>query len=470
MSVVVNTVKVALSGAIPAGSNVIGGVTQSGSWSVSVSGTPSVSVSNASIAVTQSGSWTVAATQSGTWDIGSITTLPALPTGTNTIGAVTQSGTWTVEAPVGGLQVYTATVGDSTSTYTKGVPALVADSFGAWSPPQITSNNDLKVEVRGTTYDGAAFTAGDPGVAMMGVDDLNDEWRPIEVSNSGELKTNVMNTVDVAVTGGVTVSTAPGSPVEITDGGATISIDDGSGSITVDGTVAISNASIPVTDNGGSLTVDGTVAATQSGTWNIGSVTTLPSLVAGSATIGSIASITTGITPGTGATDLGKAEDSVHSSGDVGVAVWGVRNDNAATAGTGANGEYASLSVDASGVLFTKSPHRPTPYDLISTNSTNATSVSATANTVLYGYYISNTNSSFRYVKFYNKASAPTVGTDTPVLVLAIPGSGAANVSFPAGINFTTGLAFATTTGAADSDTGAVAANEIIVNLVYATY
>lgn len=129
----------------------------------------------------------------------------------------------------------------------------------------------------------------------------------------------------------------------------------------------------------------------------------------------------------------------------------------------------AGVSSDGIAVVA-KRVHKPAPYKLNSAASTNATSVSATANTLLYGYYISNTNSSVRYVKFYNKASAPTVGTDTPVLVLAIPGSGAANVSFPAGINFTTGLAFATTTGAADSDTGAVALNEVIVNLVYATY
>lgn len=178
----------------------------------------------------------------------------------------------------------------------------------------------------------------------------------------------------------------------------------------------------------------------------------------------------TRIIPGTTATSLGKAEDDAHASGDVGVAVWGVRNDNAATSFSGANGDYTPHAVDAAGSQFVKSPYRPTPYKLNSAATTNATSVSATANTLLFGYYISNTNSSVRYVKFYNKASAPTVGTDTPVLVLAIPGSGAANVSFPAGVNFTTGLAFATTTGAADSDTTAVAANEVIVNLVYATY
>lgn len=61
-----NTVTVSLGAALPAGSNVIGAVTQS-----------------------------------GTWNIGSITTLPALPTGSNVIGGVTQSGSWTVTANAG---------------------------------------------------------------------------------------------------------------------------------------------------------------------------------------------------------------------------------------------------------------------------------------------------------------------------------------------------------------------------------
>jgi hypothetical protein len=184
---------------------------------------------------------------------------------------------------------------------------------------------------------------------------------------------------------------------------------------------------VPVSDNGGSLTVDGSVGITG----------TVPvSDNGGSLTV------------------------------DGTVAVSSVGGTVAATQ----SGGWTVTSNAGSGTMLVKRSHQPTPYKLNSAASTNATSVSATANTLLYGYYISNTNSSVRYVKFYNKASAPTVGTDTPVLVLAIPGSGAANVSFPAGVNFTTGLAFATTTGAADNDTGAVAANEVIVNLVYATY
>ncbi len=84
---------------------------------------------------------------------------------------------------------------------------------------------------------------------------------------------------------------------------------------------------------------------------------------------------------------------------------------------------------------------------------------------------VTNTNAAVRYLKIYNKASAPIVGTDTPVLVFAIPaattGAGSNIPIGVPGIKFVTGIAFALTTGAADSDTAAVAANEIIVNLAY---
>lgn len=110
-----------------------------------------------------------------------------------------------------------------------------------------------------------------------------------------------------------------------------------------------------------------------------------------------------------------------------------------------------------------------TATKLISAASTNATSVKASAGT-LYMVSAINLNAAARYLKFYNKASAPTVGTDTPVLTFAIPGNTAGAgfiISVPQGIEFTTGIAFALTTAAADADTGAVAASEIIVNLAY---
>jgi len=104
-----------------------------------------------------------------------------------------------------------------------------------------------------------------------------------------------------------------------------------------------------------------------------------------------------------------------------------------------------------------------TGFRLISAASTNATSLKASAGTLYQLYAV-------RYIKFYNKASAPTVGTDTPVATFPIPASATGagfQINFDPGFDFSTGIAYATTTGVADSDTAAVAANEIIVVGVY---
>lgn len=103
---------------------------------------------------------------------------------------------------------------------------------------------------------------------------------------------------------------------------------------------------------------------------------------------------------------------------------------------------------------------------LISAATTNATSLKGSAGQ-LGGWYIFNANAATRYVKFYNKATAPTVGTDTPVWVIAVPAGGAANMEFTNGLAFSTGIAYATTTGIADSDNTAVAANDLVINLAY---
>lgn len=58
----------------------------------------------------------------------------------------------------------------------------------------------------------------------------------------------------------------------------------------------------------------------------------------------------TSVVPGTGATNLGKAEDAAHASGDVGVMALVVRND-ANTSLVSADGDYAPLQVDANGSL-----------------------------------------------------------------------------------------------------------------------
>lgn len=105
-----------------------------------------------------------------------------------------------------------------------------------------------------------------------------------------------------------------------------------------------------------------------------------------------------------------------------------------------------------------------TKYYLSSAASTNAAVVKASAG-VVYGIQVFNTNASVRYLRFYNKASAPTVGSDTVVNRVPIPGNGGA--AFPCQKSFTTGIAISLTTGAADTNTSAVALDEITVNIDY---
>lgn len=60
-------------------------------------------------------------------------------------------------------------------------------------------------------------------------------------------------------------------------------------------------------------------------------------------------STVTSIVPGTAATNLGKAEDAAHTSGDTGVMSLAVRADTAAA--TGADGDYVPLLTDSTGKL-----------------------------------------------------------------------------------------------------------------------
>lgn len=137
--------------------------------------------------------------------------------------------------------------------------------------------------------------------------------------------------------------------------------------------VQLSDGSAVLGITGGALDVNvsnATIAVTQSGTWNIATVTTLTGItndvniadggntitVDGTVLLGANSGVdigdvdVTSVIPGVGATNLGKAEDAVHATGDVGVMGLAVRND----AGTplAADGDYIPLMVNASGALY----------------------------------------------------------------------------------------------------------------------
>jgi hypothetical protein len=104
-------------------------------------------------------------------------------------------------------------------------------------------------------------------------------------------------------------------------------------------------------------------------------------------------------------------------------------------------------------------------FHLVSASGTNPTNIKSSGGTV-NGWYIYNSNGSARKVAFHNIATTPTAGSGV-VFSLVIPPLSAANVSFPDGIRFTTGISITTTTGLADSDATGVALNDLIINIFY---
>jgi len=108
--------------------------------------------------------------------------------------------------------------------------------------------------------------------------------------------------------------------------------------------------------------------------------------------------------PGVGATNLGKAEDAVHTTGDTGVAMWGVRNDNAATTLTSATGDYSGLAVDGTGTIFT----REAPANTANKTNVTASITSATvlaANPARKSALLVNESTSDCYVSYGGTAS-----------------------------------------------------------------
>jgi len=85
---------------------------------------------------------------------------------------------------------------------------------------------------------------------------------------------------------------------------------------------------------------------------------------------------------------------------------------------------------------------------------------------LVYGYMLYNAAAAVRFVKIYNKATAPS-STDTPLLTIAIPAAGSISASFTNGISCNLGIGVRACTGLADSDNTAPTANDVSVNIIY---
>jgi len=135
-------------------------------------------------------------------------------------------------------------------------------------------------------------------------------------------------------------------------------------------------------------------------------------------------------------------------------------------------GAQVSATQPVSGtVTATVTPPAPaTPYFLNSAASTNGALI-LTGTSGLQAFYATNEGATPAYIKLYNKATAPTVGTDIPEMIIPVPAavSGVPGVANPnIGFNafrFALGLGIAITGAAAHTDTTAVAAGQVKVKL-----
>jgi hypothetical protein len=109
-------------------------------------------------------------------------------------------------------------------------------------------------------------------------------------------------------------------------------------------------------------------------------------------------------------------------------------------------------------------------FHLVAANSNNATVLKPQSGVVV-GAQLSGIGAAPAYLKFYDKATAPTCGTDTPSKVLMIPAAGTAangagsNITISLGAVFNNGIGICVVTGITDADNTSVAAATFQVNI-----
>lgn len=326
----------------------------------------------------------------------------------------------------------------------------------------------------------------------------------VAVTKSGTWTLDANSGVDI---GDVTINNASGaSAVNIQDGGNTITVD---GAVTVSGTVAISTTTIdtksttaPVnTMNSASansginaaaafLFDDVSPTAITENSFGFGRMSAnhnqyvvlrdnagnerglnidASGQLAATVTNATAANLKGQVDPLTVATWGLMVEDATETAGANLMGIGTVRRDVPSTS-AGSTAENATLNTNSIGALWTSEAATPDQsgydkYYVVSGASTNAANIKSTPGKV-YGWYIFNANASARKVMFHNTSGTPTAGAST-FFPLVIPAGSGANVSYPPGINFSSGIGITMVTGTADADATGVASGDLIVTIFY---
>lgn len=284
-------------------------------------------------------------------------------------------------------------------------------------------------------------------------------WDRLQVDASKFLKVNVSASLPAGtnVVGGVTQSgtwtVQPGNTANTTPWLATINQGGNSASVTVANALKVDNSAVTQPISG---------AVSQSGTWTV--ATNADGTVAAGAAPSkglltdcqfntSLPTLTTTQVAALQCTSNAELKVNVDNA----ISLTG-----ALPAGTNLLGAVRVRPDTANGL---------TPSKVISAASTNSTLISTGAHNV-YLAATGNTGAGVAFLKVYDKSTAPTCGTDTPKLTFIIPGNAAgagSNIPLGGDIGFsvTSGLGICITGVVTDADTTAVAANQVVVDLLY---
>jgi hypothetical protein len=130
---------------------------------------------------------------------------------------------------------------------------------------------------------------------------------------------------------------------------------------------------------------------------------------------------------------------------------------NCATGCTAGSGTTSLIPATSGGVTMSH---------LVTAATTNATSLKGSAGQ-LYGASIYNNAVYPIYLKFSNKATAPTCGTDAVVYSVPVQAGTEREVHSEEGLAFATGIGYCVTKGITDADATAVALSDASVDLQY---
>jgi hypothetical protein len=107
-----------------------------------------------------------------------------------------------------------------------------------------------------------------------------------------------------------------------------------------------------------------------------------------------------------------------------------------------------------------------TPFAVVWPGNTTPQQVGAGAGQVC-GWSLFNAATAARYVRFFDSATAPTMGTSVPAFTVALPAGAGANVLGSPGVQFNAGVWVSVTTGVVPTDNTAPAANDVVMSLFH---